>query len=111
MWIPAPLPHRCGARHPDGSDVERLTADSAYDDQAAYSPDGRQIVFVSTRAEGFANLWVLDLATRKARALTPGRGGDFRPAWSPDGQWIAFSSDRGSSLPLASNKVIIARNC
>ena len=40
---------------------------------------------VSTRAAGFANLWVLDLATRIARALTTGRGGDFRPAWSPNG--------------------------
>jgi Tol biopolymer transport system component len=90
--------------HPDGSDVERLTADAAYDDQAAFSPDGRQIAFVSTRAAGFANLWVLDLATRKARALTTGRGGDFRPAWSPDGRWIAFSSDRDSSLPTAKSR-------
>lgn len=90
--------------HPDGSAVERLTADPAYNDQAAFSPDGRQIVFVSTRAEGFANLWVLDLATRKERALTTGRGGDFRPAWSPDGRWIAFSSDRDSSFPTAKNR-------
>lgn len=90
--------------HPDGSDVERLTADAAYDDQAAFSPDGGQIVFVSTRAQGFANLWVLDLATRKARALTTGKGGDFRPAWSPDGRWIAFSSDRDSSLPTAKSR-------
>ena len=84
--------------------VERLTADAAYDDQAAFSPDGGQIVFVSTRAEGFANLWVLDLASRKLRALTMGKGGDFRPAWSPDGRWIAFSSDRDSSLPTATNR-------
>ncbi len=90
--------------HPDGSDLERLTADAAYDDQAAFSPDGGQIVFVSTRAEGFANLWVLDLASRKSRALTTGKGGDFRPAWSPDGRWIAFSSDRDSSLPTAKNR-------
>jgi TolB protein len=90
--------------HPDGSDVERLTADAAYDDQAAFSPDGRKIAFVSTRAEGFLNLWILDLATRKARALTTGRGGDFRPAWSPDGRWIAFSSDRDSSLPSAKSR-------
>ena len=66
--------------HPDGSGVERLTSNAAYDDQATFSPDSRQIAFVSTRAGGFANLWILDLATRKARALTSGRGGDFRPA-------------------------------
>src|SRR3989442_11120792 len=75
---------------PDGTALERLTDDPAYDDQAAFSPDGQQIVFVTTRAGGTADLWILDLRTRKARPLTSGAGGDFRPAWSPDGKWIAF---------------------
>jgi Tol biopolymer transport system component len=90
--------------HPDGKRLERLTADPAYDDQAAFSPDENQLVFVSTRAAGFANLWILDLASRKVHALTSGHGGDFRPAWSPDGQWIAFSSDRDSNLPDAKGR-------
>ena len=89
---------------PDGSGLERLTDDPAYEDQAAFSPDEKQIVFVSTRAAGFANLWLLDLATRKQHPLTTGQGGDFRPAWSPDGQWIAFSSDRDSDLRSAKGR-------
>src|SRR5262249_17815522 len=76
----------------------------SHDDQAAFSPDGQQIVFVTTRANGHANLWVLDIKTRKLRALTTGNGGDFRPSWSPDGRWIAFSSDRGSTLPFATDR-------
>jgi Tol biopolymer transport system component len=44
---------------PDGSSVERLTDDPAYEDQAAFSPDGSRIAFVTTRADGRANLWVL----------------------------------------------------
>jgi TolB protein len=86
---------------PNGADLERLTDSPAFDDQAAFSPDGRQIVFVTTRAGGTADLWTLDVQTRRTKALTSGAGGDFRPAWSPDGQWIAFSSDRGSGLPFA----------
>lgn len=87
--------------HPDGSGLERLTDSPAYDDQAAFSPDGRQIVFVTTRAGGTADLWTLDVQTHRAKALTSGPGGDFRPAWSPDGQWIAFSSDRTTGLPFS----------
>ena len=69
--------------HRDGSDVQRLTDDPAYDDQAAFSPDAGQIVFVSTRSSGFANLWILDVARRKARPLTTGPGWRFQACVVP----------------------------
>ena len=86
---------------PDGTGLVRLTDSPAYDDQAAFAPDGKQLVFVSTRGGGTADLWTMDLPTRKTKALTSGPGGDFRPSWSPDGRWIAFASDRTSTLPFA----------
>ena len=69
---------------PDGSGLERLTTDPAYDDQAAFSPDAKQLVFVSTRRGGKPFVWIMNLSTRSAKALTSGPGGDFRPSWSPD---------------------------
>ena len=79
--------------HLDGSGLERLTDDPAYDDQAVLSPDGKTLAFVSSRGTGRAHIWLLDLTSRHAHLLTPNSGSDFRPAWSPDGRFIAFVRD------------------
>ena len=76
-------------------DCERLTDSPAFDDQAAFSPDGRAVAFVSSRS-GQADIWVLELETRRLVNVTNHPAGDFRPAWAPDGRSIAFSSDRDS---------------
>ena len=81
--------------HPDGSDLEKLTDDPAFDDQGVLSPDGRTLAFVSTLGSGTANLWLLELASRKYTNLTGSQTGNFRPAWSPDGAWIAFQISQG----------------
>jgi Tol biopolymer transport system component len=83
--------------HPDGSGLEQLTDDPAYDDQGALSPDGKQLAFVSSRGAGSADIWVLDLQTKKARNLTRAPA-NFRPSWSSNGKWIAFSSDRNTPV-------------
>jgi Tol biopolymer transport system component len=80
--------------HPDGSGLEQLTSDPAFDDQGTLSPDNQMLAFVSTRGGGTTNIWVLNIAKKEYHNLTINDSGNFRPSWSPDGDWIAFSSDR-----------------
>ena len=88
----------------DGLGLERLTDHPAFDDQAALSPDGGELAFVSTRESGSTDIHILDLASGKVRNLTDTPGGDFRPSWSPDGRMLAFSSDRGAGFPKAKGR-------
>ena len=82
----------------DGMGLEQLTDNPAYDDQAALSPDGSRLAFVSTRDAGSTDIYLMDLTTRAVRNLTDSPGGDFRPSWSADGRMLAFSSDRETTI-------------
>ncbi len=53
--------------------MRRLTSDNAWNVDASWSPDGRQIVYQSTR-EGRSDVHVMDVSTREVRRLSDGRG-------------------------------------
>ena len=55
----------------------------------ALSPDGRQIAFVATGADGTPMLWIRRLDSLNARAL-PGTDAAAQPFWSPDSRSIGF---------------------
>jgi dipeptidyl aminopeptidase/acylaminoacyl peptidase len=84
---------------PAGSPV-RLISSTHTDYNAQYSPDGKRIVFHSTRS-GASEIWVADADGTNAVRLTnfsaPITGS---PRWSPDGQWIVFDSNKESQFEV-----------
>ena len=52
----------------DGSDVQLLIGGPGYDAEATVSPDGKYVVFTSTRS-GDLELWRMDLSTEGIAAI------------------------------------------
>lgn len=59
---------------------------------AAWSPDGRQIVF-TTNISGRFNLWKVNASGGWPIQLTQSDERQYNAAWSPDGKWIVYQQD------------------
>jgi eukaryotic-like serine/threonine-protein kinase len=56
------------------------------------SPDGRNLAFIATGADGQSRLWVRSLESVGARTLEGTEGATGWPFWSPDGGSLAFTT-------------------
>lgn len=61
--------------------------------EPVWSPDGKQIVFVSDEG-GTQDLWRVEISGKNLRPLTRDLFPDASPAWSPDGKFLVYSSFR-----------------
>jgi Tol biopolymer transport system component/predicted Ser/Thr protein kinase len=79
---------------------EKLIASTGIDGNAEYSPDGREIAFVSSRS-GTEEIWIANADGSRPRQLTTIGGPMTSNArWSPDGRTILFDSRREGSADL-----------
>ena len=77
----------------DGGDPQLLIGGPGYDAEATVSPDGRYVVFTSTRS-GDLELWRYELATGALLQLTDGLGYDGGAFFSRDSQQIVWRASR-----------------
>lgn len=74
-----------------GGEARLLVAHESTESRPIYSPDGRELAFVSDRTGG-GDIYVLTLTTGALRQITFDDLPDRLDGWSRDGQWLYFSS-------------------
>ena len=77
----------------DGSDLKKLQASNGYDAEATVSPDGRWIVFTSTR-DGDPELYLMKSDGTGVQRLTTEVGYDGGAVFSPDSKRIVYRASR-----------------
>jgi len=89
----------------DGERIKRLTSNGSLNLNPAWSPDGKEIAFLSYRS-GRPELLILS-SNGELRKAFPQQKGELNlaPDWSPDGTRIAFSGSREGNAEIFVLKV------
>ena len=95
--------------NPDGSDVQPLITGPGYDAEATVSPDGRYVLFTSTR-NGDLDLYRYDLQTAEVLQLTNTLGYDGGAFFSPDSKKIVWRADRPEGEAAQVYTDLLAKN-
>jgi Tol biopolymer transport system component len=96
---PDPDPHLNGSLWvvPTGGGAPRKISHNVQPyDSAAWSPDGRRIVFATTRLQPHGSIWTVAPGGTGLTEVTrdPAGGYPVTPTWSPDGKRILFGLDK-----------------
>ncbi|HMB89905.1 MAG TPA: hypothetical protein VKP65_03605 [Rhodothermales bacterium] len=95
--------------NPDGSEPELLIGGPGYDAEATVSPDGRFVIFTSTRS-GDLELWRYEIETGDLLQLTDGLGYDGGAFFSQDSQQIVWRASRPTGDDATVYQDLLSKN-
>lgn len=96
--IPAATGQEISSVNREGKD-RKLIASGGINSWPSYSPDGKRIVFCSSR-DGDFDVYVADADGANAKVVIKLPGMQSHPAWSPDSKRLAFASNQESNYDL-----------
>jgi serine/threonine protein kinase len=71
----------------------QLTANDRYDGEPDWSPNGQQVAFETTTADGNTDIYTIAATGGNATRVTSAPEPDRHPDWSPDGKVITYESN------------------
>ncbi|MEO5946690.1 MAG: hypothetical protein ABIP79_07710 [Chitinophagaceae bacterium] len=77
----------------DGKIVKQLTNSNSYDAEGTISPDGKKMIYTSTK-DGDIELYIMDLETGAEKRITHTLGYDGGAWFSPDGKKLIWRASR-----------------
>ena len=84
---------------PQDINPKRITNNEIDDGSPAFFPDGKRIVFVSSRND-VHQLYTIDIDGKNEKHINPNRYDCYNPTVSPDGKTIAFMSARDADWEI-----------
>lgn len=94
----------------DGNIVKQLTTSPAYDAEATLSPDGKKMIYTSTK-DGDIELYIMNLKTGKEKRITNTPGYDGGAWFSPNGKKIIWRASRpNTESDIKEYKDLLAEN-
>jgi Tol biopolymer transport system component len=84
----------------DSAFQQHTFADEGYDNDVAVSPDGKWLVFTSTRHNEHPDIYLQKVDGQSVTQLTSDMTDDVFPTFSPDGKTIAFCSTRSGNWDI-----------
>ena len=76
----------------DGKNIRQVTKGPFQDERPCFSPDGKEITFVSNRLGRRNGLWRVSVGGSRGIWPLLKKGWGYRPWYSADGKWIFFYS-------------------
>jgi len=83
----------------DGANHRFITTGQAMALTPRYSPDYRQIVYLSY-LNGYPRIFIYDVTRNTQRLVVENRNPTLAPRWSPDGKWILYSMATGGNTQI-----------
>jgi len=94
----------------NGKIVKQLTNSNGYDAEATLSPDGKKMIYTSTK-DGDIDLYIMDLKTGKEKRITNALGYDGGAWFSPDGKKLIWRASRPKTeAEIKEYKDLLAEN-